>query len=191
MLAFVTISKKNKYKYRVIIPFYDDKGEPYYFQAKATQPYQMSNKYINSGVEDKKPVYNEPNVDGEGVVYITEGLLDSLFVQNSVASTGTSLSIRRIKEIKKMFRKRVWVMDNDKSGYKTVNRLYNMGETCFIMPKKYDNIKDLNDLALLLKKDDLTEIIKENSYNPLEGLIELSRRENGIHRKKQRFKQVY
>ncbi len=189
-LYFCIDGKDGKYKYRVIIPFYDSEGEPYYFQAKGTQEYHKTNKYINWDEEDKKPIYNESNVDVSNVVYVTEGLLDSLFVKNGVASTGTSLSRARIAEIKKKFKNRVWVMDNDYSGIKVVNRLLEMGEKCFLMPQKYEKVKDLNDLAILLKKSDLTEIIKENTYNTLEGLVELSRRQNGIHRKGKKREQV-
>jgi hypothetical protein len=189
-LYFCLGGKEDKYKFRVLIPFYDKQNEPYYFQAKATQKYQLSNKYINWDEEDKKPLYNEHHVNKNSTVYVTEGLLDSLFIKNSVASMGTSLSRTRIKEIKKYFPKRAWIMDNDKSGFKIINRLFEMGEDCFIMPKKYAQVKDLNDLAILLKKRDLTQIIEENTYNSLEGLVELSRRENGIYRKKQKWKQV-
>jgi hypothetical protein len=165
-----------KYRHRIIIPFLDKENRPYYFQAKGTNKYHAANKYINWDDDDKKPIYNEHHVDREKTVYIVEGLIDSLFVKNAVATTGASLSKQRIKELSKEFPKRVWIMDNDKKGISISKRLFKMGETCFLFPKKYKDIKDLNDLAIYLEKNDLTKIVEVNCYNNVEGLIELSGR---------------
>jgi hypothetical protein len=45
-----------------------------------------------------------------------------------------------------------------------------------IFPPEYKHIKDINDLALFLKKRNLTDIIKEYSFSDILGIVELSRR---------------
>jgi DNA primase len=167
-----------KYKQRVIIPFYDEMEQIYYFQAMATQDWQKKFKYINfkdEGIE-RRPEYNEFFVDKDRTVYIVEGLFDSTFVDNGVATLGVNLSSTRLRYYKKKYPNRVWIMDNDSVGIKATKKLCENGEKCVIFPKKYKKIKDLNDLAILLKEDDLTENIKDWVYNGMDGLIELNRR---------------
>jgi hypothetical protein len=165
-----------KYKQRVIIPFYDESGGIYYFQAMATQDWQRKFKYINFKDEsiEQRPEYNEEFVDTEKIVYVVEGLFDSTFVDNGVATLGVNLSSTRLRYYKKKYPNRVWIMDNDKVGITATKKLCKAGEKCVIFPKKYKKIKDLNDLAILLKEDNLTEIIKDWTYNGIDGLIELN-----------------
>lgn len=170
--------KDGDYKERIIIPLYNKDNEPYYFQAMATQKWQAKYKYINwsNGNIIEKPLYNDLFVDLNKTVFIVEGLFDSLFVKNSVSTMGASLSKSKIKELKKKFPKRIWIMDNDKSGDFRSKILFEEQERCVLFPDKYKKIKDLNDLAILLKQDDLTKIAEKNVYNGLEGLIELNGR---------------
>jgi len=166
------------YKQRVIIPFYDRDNVPYFFQAKATQSWQLKKKYVNweLGSEENKPIYNEHFIDKAKEVFVVEGLIDSLFLDNSVSTTGVSLSSQKIRSIKDRFPKRIWVLDNDKAGLRKTEQLLNGGETCVIFPPEYKQIKDINDLALFLKKRNLTDIIKEYSFSDILGIVELSRR---------------
>lgn len=165
------------YEGRVIIPFYDLEQQPYYFQARATRQSQMNNKYTNwSDKNIEKPLYNEFHVDSNQPVYIVEGLIDSLFVRNSVATLGVKIGVEKTKKLKEKYANRIWILDNDEVGINNTIKLFNKGEKCFIMPYKYKNVKDLNDLAIQLKLNDLTEIINKNVYNGIEGVIEFTRR---------------
>jgi len=166
------------YKDRVLIPFFNKDGQVYYFQAKGTKDYHKSNKYINWTEDSKKknmdrPEYNEYHVNKEETVWIIEGLLDSLFVDNSVSTLSATLSAKKINTLKKKYPKRIWIMDNDREGISKTKKLLLMDESCVIFPKKYKKIKDLNDLAIFLEKDNLTEIIKPYAYNSIEGIIQL------------------
>ena len=167
------------YKDRVAIPFFDEDGEMMFFQAMATDKRQKP-KYLNweSDVLTNKPEYNEHHVDKDKTVYIVEGLFDSMFVKNSVSTLGANLSFSKISYFKKKYPNRVWVLDNprcDTTANRITRRLFNKGESCAIFPYKYRRVKDLNELALLLKEDDLTQIVEENVYNSITGLVELGR----------------
>lgn len=164
-----------KYKQRIIIPFYNKTNEIYYFQAMGTQEWQKKNKYINFKHPSVKvrPEYNEDFVDHEDDVFLVEGLFDSTFLDNSVATLGVNLSSTRIRYYKKKYPKRIWVMDNDKVGLNATKKLLDQGERCVIFPKDYKSIKDLNDLALMTKQKDLTKKIDKYIYNSIEGLIEI------------------
>jgi hypothetical protein len=161
------------FKKRIIIPFYDKDDNIYYFQGMATEDWQKSYKYLN--FDPKKPLYNEHYVDKNKIVYLVEGLWDSTFLDNAVATLGVSISSTKIREMRKKFPNRVWVMDNDKIGKSMTEKLLNMDESCVIFPKKYKKIKDLNELSLLLNENNLTKKIKKFTYNGIDGLLEMTR----------------
>jgi len=164
------------WKQRVLIPFFDESDRIYYFQAMATQDWQKKYKYLNfkhESIKDK-PRYNEKLVDRDRTVYIAEGLFDSTFVDNAIATTGAGISTKQIRQMKKDYPHRIWIMDNDETGLRVTKKLFEAGEKCVLFKRKWKNIKDLNDLVLHLGLEDLTEIMKDLTYNNIEGLIELN-----------------
>jgi hypothetical protein len=169
---------QDHYKERLIIPFYDNNNKIYYFQARKTKEHQMP-KYTNWEDEEagpqQKPEYNGFNVDKSRTVYLFEGIFNSLFVNNSIATLGVTVSTSRIKDYVQRYPKRCWIMDNDAPGKKLTKKLLEMGENCVIFPTKYKKIKDSNLLAIELGKSDLTEIIEKWSYNSIVGMVELQR----------------
>jgi hypothetical protein len=175
---------KNKwmYKNRVIIPFFDTENKVYYFQARALLPDQVP-KYINwrEGEEDvSKPEYNECVVNRSKPVFIVEGLIDSTFLDNAVSVLGVKISDEKVAYLESKYPKPVFILDNDISGRKWLYKLLKRNRKCFVWPKEYKDIKDLNDLALHLKQENLTEIINKSCYNGIQGLIKLSELEGKI-----------
>ena len=78
----------NKYKNRIIIPFYKFGGMWNQFDARAIDP-QNPNRYMNfEGV--KREAYNIDFVDFTKPFYILEGTVDSTFVKNSIAIGGVN-----------------------------------------------------------------------------------------------------
>ena len=75
--------------------------------------------------------------------------------------------------LEKKYPKPIYVLDNDKYGRDWTERLLRKKRTCFVMPKEYRGIKDLNDLAIFLAEKDLTKFIKSNCYNGIQGLLKL------------------
>ena len=164
------------WKQRVLIPFFDEENRIYYFQAMATQDWQKKFKYLNFKHESilDKPRYNEKIVDRTKLVYMVEGLFDSTFVDNAIATTGAGISTKQIRQMKKDYPHRVWIMDNDKAGLDTTRKLFQAGESCILFKKKWKKIKDLNELALFLGLENLTEIMEDLTYNNIQGIIELN-----------------
>lgn len=165
------------WKQRVLIPFFDEDNRIYYFQGMGTQDWQKKFKYLNFKHESivDKPRYNEKLVDTDKLVYIVEGLFDSTFVDNGIATTGAGISTKQIRILKKQYPNRVWIMDNDETGLSVTKRLFAAGETCVLFKKKWKKIKDMNDLALYLGLDNLTKIMEDMTYNNIQGIIELNR----------------
>jgi hypothetical protein len=168
-----------KYVNRIVIPFYNRQGGVYYFQARAITNFQTP-KYINWDNEEgvnKKPVYKEYFIDKEKPVIICEGILDCEFAENGCSTLGVKFSLEYLNNIHKRFGDNIiWVMDNDKGGDPKTRWLLENDERCFIMPPKYNTVKDLNDLATVMGVRDLAPFIIENSEEGLQGIFNLELR---------------
>ena len=83
------VCSKGKYKDRLIIPFYDTKKNLYYYQGRAL--YGNEIKYLNKeGSRDV--IYNYFQADKTKPVIVLEGVIDSLFVENSISVLSTNWS---------------------------------------------------------------------------------------------------
>lgn len=171
----VKLKEQGCYTNRIIIPFFDRDNDPYFFQARMTKKFH-SPKYINwknpGSHADMKPEYNEHHVNKKENVFIIEGLFDSFFVKNSVSTLGARMSKDRMRYFENKYPNRTFVLDNDKAGIEVMNKLFERGERCFIMPKMKD-VKDLNDLAIKNNTYDLTDFVNKNSFSNLEGIFKL------------------
>lgn len=172
---------KGKYKFRVIIPFVDDVGLLYYFQARDIDPNPNELKYLTSSFDDialpDNRIYNFHHADKNKNVLICEGMLDSLFVDNAIALCNANIKGYNIKLIKDSFPKRIWILDSpwvDKTGYERTMELLDMGEACFIMPKEHKTCKDLNDVAIKLNVKHLPyDFISSNTLSGRTGMVKL------------------
>jgi hypothetical protein len=173
---------KGKYQWRVIIPFFDNNNLMYYFQARDINPNstEETQKYITASFDElhfpDNRIYNYYNVDKEHPVFICEGLIDSLFLDNSIALCNANITGMNAEIIRNNFSNRIWIMDNprkDNTGYLRILSLLEMGEKCFVIPKEYEDCKDLNDIALKLNVNILDDtLILNNIYH---GSIDLAK----------------
>jgi len=139
----------------MIIPFYDNKGEMYYFQGRSI--YGEEPKYKNPiGYPKYKGVYNIFNVDKSKEIILCEGPLDSLFLPNAIAVTGSSIP----HEIESALKGKdvLYLWDNDEAGQKNAITYLNRGCKVFLWKKfitqnGYPQVKDINELLLKIGKD--------------------------------------
>jgi hypothetical protein len=177
---------KGHYQWRIIIPFINDKGLYYNFQARDIHPKpdqdRKDKKYIFANFGDMiqlpdDKIFNKYSVDASHTVYIFEGIFKSLFIKNSVAMCNANVTGCRADEIKRLFLKRVWILDSpwkDKTGLEATIKLLKMGESCFIMPLEHKDCKDMDELAKKLKVQEFSEdFIKKYTYSGEMGLLQL------------------
>lgn len=181
---------KGRFNIRVIIPFINKDGYYYNFQARDIHPKpdetRKNKKYLFAQFDkielpDDK-IYKQYLVDTSKTVYICEGIIDSEFIDNSIALCGVDLGndfqSDRARVIFSNIHKRIWCVDNpflDSAAYNTIVKLLEHGETCFIFPKEYRySCKDINDLCLKLNVDTLDpSIIHDNCISGKAGLYKL------------------
>ena len=77
----------------------------------------------------------------------------------------------------------VYVLDNqwcDKTSLKVTKELLNAGESVFIWPEALKKFKDLNELCVHTKRDEIApDFILKHIYKGMKGIIQLSQIKHG------------
>jgi hypothetical protein len=187
---------KGKFNWRIIIPFIDNTGKYYNFQARDVHPQpdedRKAKKYIFAKfnkieLPDDK-MYKQYLVDPTKTVYVCEGILDSEFVGNAIATCGVGIGGDRYDYIKSNFQNRIFCLDSpwtDFAAWEMTGKLLAMDEICFMMPSEHKDCKDMNDLAKKLNVEKIPEeYIKANLLTGKVGLCKLKMLTRGLHAEK-------
>ena len=142
------------HKNRLCIPFYDNNKKVIYYQTRALD--NSLPAYLNKINEDKR-VFGLDNIKNNiDYIFIFEGPIDAMFVENGVAVTGLNLTDKQ-KEDLSLFplHKKIWVPDNqhvDKAAKEKTDTLLNQKMSVFLWPENI-KCKDFNELAILLNQN--------------------------------------
>ena len=176
-MTLVNEVKPNTYKItkdhpRLIIPFYDTTGKVFAFQGRAFGKEQP--KYLTIKLdENKQKVYGLDKVNFQKPIYITEGPIDSLFIDNCLAAGGADLFLKNKIPNENI----TYIFDNEPRNKEIVNRMYKVIEQDFnvvIWPEDLQ-LKDVNDMIMSgLTKLELQDIISNNTYSKLSALTKLN-----------------
>jgi len=156
---------------RIVFPFYDESGILTAVTCRAIRGEAL--RYITVKVADDKPlIYGLDAVDKNNDIYIVEGPIDSLFLQNSIAIAGTSLGKINLSTLEKD--NLVVVFDNqprNKEVCKIIHKTIKDGFKVVIWPQTIEE-KDINDMVLAGK--DVASIIKKNVFLGLEAEVKFA-----------------
>ena len=176
-MTLVNEVKPNTYKItkdhpRLIIPFYDTTGKIFAFQGRAFGKEQP--KYLTIKLdENKQKVYGLDKVSFQKPIYITEGPIDSLFIDNCLAAGGADLFLKNKIPNENI----TYIFDNEPRNKEIVKRMYKVIEQDFnvvIWPEDLQ-LKDVNDMIMSgLTKFELQDIISNNTYSKLSALTKLN-----------------
>jgi transcription elongation factor Elf1 len=144
---------------RLIIPFRDEQGEVFAYQGRAFGREQP--KYITIKLDDDKDkIFGLDRVDKSKPIYVVEGPLDSLFLDNCIAVAGADFS--------NMEGDLIIIYDNEprnKEINKQIEKTINQGKSVCLWP---DNMKwkDINDMIIAgYSKEQIQEIITDNTFS--------------------------
>ena len=176
-MTLVNEVKPNTYKItkdhpRLIIPFYDTTGKLFAFQGRAFGKEQP--KYLTIKLdENKQKVYGLDKINFQQPIYITEGPIDSLFIDNCLAAGGADLFLKNKIPNENI----TYIFDNEPRNKEIVKRMYKVIEQDFnvvIWPEDLQ-LKDVNDMIMSgLTKLELQDIISNNTYSKLSALTKLN-----------------
>ena len=151
---------------RLLIPFRNEEGEVFAYQGRAFGNEQP--KYITIKLQDRDKIFGLDRVVKKEPIYVVEGPLDSLFLDNCIAVGGADFdrplsidgSLITNGELTVVF-------DNEprnKEICKLIEKTINTGKKVCLWPESMEH-KDINDMILGgYTKEEIQEIIKENTF---------------------------
>lgn len=173
-------SNKSIQEGRIVFPFFNQKGGVTGLSARTLDP-KNPKRYIIYKFTDELPLFGVYDRNGNFLldstkkVYVTEGAVDSLCINNAIAVNGGDLS-RSFKFIENLGVSGVFVPDNEPrnkqivAGYKKV---INSGKEVCIFPKTVKE-KDVNEMVINYGYQYVMELIADNVYSGMQGKLKLT-----------------
>ncbi len=153
---------------RLVFPFYDEDKNLTAVTCRAIRGEAL--RYITVKLHDDKPlIYNLNSIDRQKIVYVVEGPIDSLFIDNCIAIAG--LSISRINSLDIPKNNLVVIHDNQPRNREVCNVIEKTIEQdyrCVIWPQTIDQ-KDINEMVNY--NINVERVVRENTVNGLQAKI--------------------
>jgi transcription elongation factor Elf1 len=160
---------------RLLIPFLDTNKTVHAFQGRSLRS-DSKTKYITIVLNDSVPkLFGLDALNPDRTTYVVEGPIDSMFVNNSIATAGGDL-ISAVKDLKK--ENLVIVYDNEprsKETKKKLDKAIYHGYNVVIWPENLEH-KDINDMVIAgMSSDFIEHIMKQNTYKDLSAKLALQK----------------
>jgi len=156
---------------RLVIPFYDSKKNLIAIQGRALGESEL--RYITIKLDDDfDKVFGLDRINQDEMIYVVEGPIDSMFLQNAVATADANL-----ESITKLFDKSkvTLVFDNEPRNKQIVEKINLAIDNHFnvvIWPEFIDS-KDINEMVLDgFSPDEIQDIISKNTFVNLRAKME-------------------
>jgi len=156
---------------RLVIPFYDKEKNLIAIQGRALGESKL--RYITIKLhDDNHKVFGLDRIDTDELVYVVEGPIDSMFLNNAVATADSNLeSITDVLDKSKV----VLVFDNEPRNKEIVKKMEHAIDNHFnvvIWPEMIEE-KDINDMILTnFSLDEIQDIISKNTFLNLRAKME-------------------
>jgi hypothetical protein len=157
---------------RLVIPFYDKEKNLVAIQGRALGESKL--RYITIKLhDDNQKVFGADRIDEDKTIYVVEGPIDSMFLDNAVATADSNLeSITSIYDKSKV----VLVFDNEPRNKEIVKKIDDAIENHFhvvIWPEMIES-KDINDMVIDgFSPDEIQDIISKYTFVNLRAKAEL------------------
>ena len=153
-----------------MIPFFDREGNFFAFQGRAFGKEQP--KYITIVLDSQKEkIYGLNRVDWKKTVYVVEGPIDSLFLNNCIATAQSDLRLKNRKD------NIVLVPDNEPRNEQIVKQIENFIDNNYSVVLWPESVKekDINEMILSGKtKSDIQHLIEQNTFNGISAKLKFT-----------------
>jgi len=158
---------------RIVFPFRNREKELTAFQGRSFKNSGL--RYITIKVDKDAPkIFGLDRVAPNHRVYVVEGVIDSLFIFNSIACAGSNLGSKDIP----FFDDMVFIYDNQprsKEIVQAMKKIVDLGKEICIWPTSPSKKEDINDMILAGKtSENIIDIINANSYKGLAAEIAIT-----------------
>lgn len=175
---------------RIVFPFFDKEGNIVAAQGRSLNMKSATGSIDRENHESRKVLryitlkspdapdklwYGQWRVNPKKKIYIVEGPIDSLFLDNCIAMVGAS-GLDNIPEHLKSS-EGVYILDNEPRNQQIVKlneKLIDSGKNVCIWPRTVV-VKDINDMIISgMSKSEIKKIIDRNTFSGLEAKYRLS-----------------
>jgi transcription elongation factor Elf1 len=162
------LTKEDK---RLVIPFYDQEKNLIAIQGRALGESKL--RYITLKLhDDNHKFFGLDRIDEEKMIYVVEGPIDSMFLDNAVATADSNLeSITSIYDKSKI----TLIFDNEPRNKEIIKKIDDAIEKHYnvvIWPEMIES-KDINDMILDgFSPDEIQDIISKNTFVNLRAKAE-------------------
>jgi len=156
---------------RLVIPFYNAEKELVAVQGRSLGESKL--RYITLKLhDDNKKVFGLDRINEEELIYVLEGPIDSMFLENAIATADSNLeSITDVLDKSKV----VLVFDNEPRNKEIVAKMEHAIDNHFnvvVWPEMIEE-KDINDMVLSgFSPDEIQDIISKNTFVNLRAKME-------------------
>ena len=152
---------------RLLIPFRDEQGEVFAYQGRAFGNEQP--KYITIKLEERDKIFGMDRVTKDKHIYVVEGPLDSLFLDNCIAVAGATFDKPLMIEGRLIENDQLTVIfDNEprnKEICREIKKIITTGRNVCLWPE-YNSHKDINDMIVAgYTKHDIENQIKQFAFS--------------------------
>jgi hypothetical protein len=150
-----------------VIPFFEN-NNMFALQGRAFGNEEP--KYITIKIQEKEKIYGLERVDWKNTVYVCEGPLDSLFVENCIATAQSDLRIPHEGA--------VLIPDNEPRNLEIVKQIRKYVEEDYsvVLWPDYVKEKDINEMIIKGKtRREIKTIIDEHTYSGLNARIKFAK----------------
>jgi DNA primase len=156
---------------RMIIPYFTPHGKCFAFQARAYGKEEP--KYYTIKVDEtEEKIYGLDRVDYGRRIYVVEGPIDSLFLPNAIAVSGSSFDTPTIR---RLLANATIVMDNEPRNKEIVKQLDKYIESGYSVCMFPDTVqqKDINEMIKDggMTPDEVIELINTNTYTGMDAKL--------------------
>ncbi len=158
---------------RFIIPYFNKHGKCFAFQGRAYGDEQPKYYTIKVG-EDVEKIYGLDRVDYGKRVYVVEGPIDSLFLPNAIAVSGSSFDTPTTRQL---LTNATIVMDNEPRNKDIVKQMSKYIDSGFSVVMYPDHVqeKDINDMILAGKtQEEILDLINTNTFSGMEAKLKFA-----------------
>jgi transcription elongation factor Elf1 len=158
---------------RMIIPYFKPSGKCFAFQARAYGAEEP--KYYTIKVDEtEEKIYGLDRVDYGKRIYVVEGPIDSMFLPNAIAVSGSSFDTPTVRQL---LTNATIVMDNEprnKDIVRQLDKYIDLGYNVCMFPESMQE-KDINEMILSGKTtEEIVEIINTNTFTGIEAKLRFS-----------------
>jgi hypothetical protein len=159
---------------RMIIPYFTPHGKCFAYGARAYGDEEP--KYYTIKVDDtQEKIYGLERVNYAKRIYVVEGPIDSLFLPNAIAVSGSSFDTPTIRQL---LTNATIVMDNEPRNREIVKQMRKYIDAGFSVCMFPDSIeqKDINEMIQKggMTPEQVLEVINTNTYSGIEAQLKFS-----------------